>query len=170
MINWCYEVSEHGKIAIYRRLTWYDANKVGQPLFLCAIPTSNYRSIRINLVSYNYNAKYSHERLLKSRLSNRNNSEYGLRHWEEMLLCNVFSHWPNPYPKLSLLFVQSAFWKSMMTSSNANSFCVTGHLRREFTGHRWVALPTTTHMSSIWNGSSYCYRSRWQIRFPNCRV
>ena len=26
----------------------------------------------------------------------------------------------------------------MMTSSNGNIFCVTGHLRREFTDHRWI--------------------------------
>ena len=64
-------------------------------------------------------------------------------------------HWPLTRPRAripcrsldsSLINVSllTGFFKSitqplnMMTSSNGNIFCVTGHLCGEFTGHRWI--------------------------------
>ena len=55
-------------------------------------------------------------------------------------LCLMVTHASNLYPKqhpslrrqwLHMIFI-------MMTSSNGNIFRVTGHLRGEFTGHRWI--------------------------------
>ena len=37
----------------------------------------------------------------------------------------------------------------MMTSSNGNIFCVTGHLCGEFTGHRWIPL-TKASDAELW--------------------
>ena len=39
--------------------------------------------------------------------------------------------------------------KDMMTSSNGNIFCVTGHLWRESTGHRWIPL-TKANDTKLW--------------------
>ena len=36
-----------------------------------------------------------------------------------------------------------------MTSSNGNIFCLTGHLCREFTGHRWIPR-TKTSDTELW--------------------
>ena len=38
---------------------------------------------------------------------------------------------------------------NMMTSSNGNIFCVTGHLCRQFTGHRWIPH-TITSDAELW--------------------
>ena len=37
----------------------------------------------------------------------------------------------------------------MMTSSNGNTFCVTGHLCGEFTGHRWIPLTSLTRSFDV---------------------
>ena len=40
-------------------------------------------------------------------------------------------------------------WIHMMTSSNGNSFRVTGPLWGEFTGHRWIPLTKASH-AELW--------------------
>ena len=40
-------------------------------------------------------------------------------------------------------------WYSMMTSSNGNNFRVTGPLRGEFTGHRWIPF-TKASDTEVW--------------------
>ena len=44
--------------------------------------------------------------------------------------CTVYTYFPD--------FVGGLDQVLMMTSSNENIFRVTGHLCREFTGHRWI--------------------------------
>ena len=49
----------------------------------------------------------------------------------------------------SILCITFIFIKYMMTSSNGNIFRVTGHLRREFTGPRWIPR-TKASDAEIW--------------------
>ena len=44
---------------------------------------------------------------------------------------------------------------TMMTSSNGNIFCVTGHLCGEFTSHRWIPH-TKASVSELWFFSLIC--------------
>ena len=49
-------------------------------------------------------------------------SEYALSQWEITLQCNVVSHWPSPYPNVSLLFKCSfpgAWWRHQMETFSA---------------------------------------------------
>ena len=51
--------------------------------------------------------------------------------------------------KLYIQFLSHIADQHMMTSSNGNIFCVTGHLCREYTGPRWVPL-TKASDAELW--------------------
>ena len=63
---------------------------------------------------------------------------------------------------------------SMMTSSNGNIFHVTGHLCREFTGHRWIPR-TKANDAELWYFFYLCLNKRlskqwwgWWFETPAC--
>ena len=53
-----------------------------------------------------------------------------------------------------LTVLYAKFEISLMTSSNGNIFCVTGHLCREFTGHRWI--PSKRPVTRLFDVSLIC--------------
>ena len=53
------------------------------------------------------------------------------------------------YPEVSLRHIELILGVCMMTSSNGNIFCVTGHLCGEFTGDRWI--PRTKASDAIFD-------------------
>ena len=65
-----------------------------------------------------------------------NTEEY----WIECVISQTRGGVTKRFPSDSLI---SYFAKFMMTSSNWNIFCVTGHLCGEFTGHRWIPRTVT---------------------------
>ena len=55
----------------------------------------------------------------------------------------------------------------MMTSSNGNIFCVTGPLRGESTGHRWISL-TKASDAELW--CFLWYGSEWTVEYTIVRL
>ena len=52
----------------------------------------------------------------------------------------------------------------MMTSSNGNIFRVTGPLRGEFTGHRWIPLKSSSFIfQQIYNAHNLTKHNAWNI-------
>ena len=60
-----------------------------------------------------------------------------------VLSLKIWSSWPG--------------WHDMMTSSNGNIFCVTGHLCGEFTGPRWIPH-TKASDAELWCFTLICAR------------
>ena len=65
----------------------------------------------------------------------------------------------------------------MMTSSNGNIFCVTGHLCEEFMGHRWIPCTKASDVElwcSLWSASSWlcldCPFTRWTRKYKSTGI
>ena len=52
--------------------------------------------------------------------------------------CSAVFFSTNKLPLLIFFWIGSVYFSNMMTSSSGNIFRVSGHLSREFTGHRWI--------------------------------
>ena len=65
------------------------------------------------------------ERWFDSTPNYTNHSEYGLCHWEEVLLCNTSSHWLSPYPEWSLNY--QIIWGESVTSDTQLSIILNLH-------------------------------------------
>ena len=58
-------------------------------------------------------------------------------------------------------------YPQMMPSSNGNIFCVTGHLRGEFTGHRWIPRTKASDADLwcfLWSTSEKCNSEASDLR------
>ena len=51
---------------------------------------------------------------LRSILQTRDHSGYGVSQWEQVLQCNVWSHWPSPCPEWSMKHSQMSLHSSYM--------------------------------------------------------
>ena len=63
------------------------------------------------------------------------------------------------FASLSMTYYMYFHLYFMMTSSNGNIFCVTGHMCEEFTGHRWIPL-TKTSDAELWCFLDLCL-NKW---------
>ena len=89
--------------------------------------------------------------------------------WVPRSQCKVGSHWLSRFLEWSLHMLFQILsigyhidcvclamsCRRMMTSSNGNIFRVTGHLCREFTGHRWIPR-TMASNAKFWCFSLIC--------------
>ena len=94
--------------------------------------------------------------------------------WRQLASTRLLWHLYNSWGGLSfvpqrgrgrVLWQESCPALNMMTSSNKTIFCVTGPLRGESTGHRWIPF-TTAHDPDLWwciwsEGLSNQSRCRW---------
>ena len=88
------------------------------------------------------------------------------------------------WPSMSSGTLSEEITVNMMTSSNGNIFRVTGHLRGEFTGHRWIPRTKASdaklwcfllsalnkHLSKQWRGGWFKTPSRPLWRHYNDRL
>ena len=99
------------------------------------------------------------------------------------ILSRASLHWENQIHNASEPTLHG--YENIMTSSNGNNFHVTGHLCREFTGHRWIPHKGQWRgglMFSLicaWiNGwvnnheadDLRCHRAHYDISVMNCRL